>query len=94
MEKKRIHPMVLEAQEDLKKGNLSRRGFLRLATLLGLSVSSARLLGFGSISKAEAAATANIVRGGRFKGGHAYRASGSSRTFFPGQPVTSLATRI
>lgn len=67
MEKKRIHPMVLEAQEDLKKGNLSRRGFLRLATLLGLSVSSAQLLGFGSISKAEAAATANIVRGGVLK---------------------------
>ncbi|MBN1667059.1 MAG: ABC transporter substrate-binding protein [Anaerolineales bacterium] len=44
MDKKRIHPLIPEAQEELKKGNLSRRDFLRLSTLLGASLASAQFL--------------------------------------------------
>jgi peptide/nickel transport system substrate-binding protein len=35
---KRIHPAVLDAASDLRKGKVSRREFLRFATLLGASV--------------------------------------------------------
>jgi peptide/nickel transport system substrate-binding protein len=41
---KGMHPAVPELQEALRKGNLSRREFLRYATLLGLSVSAASAL--------------------------------------------------
>jgi len=66
MDERRIHPLILEAKEDLKKGNMSRRSFLRLATLLGLSAGSAHLLGFGALPKARAASTP-ITRGGVLK---------------------------
>jgi len=39
-----MHPAVPELQESLRKGQISRREFLRFATLLGLSVSSATIL--------------------------------------------------
>lgn len=44
MEKKRIHPLIPEAQNELRKGNLSRRDFLRLSSLLGLSVATSQIL--------------------------------------------------
>jgi peptide/nickel transport system substrate-binding protein len=39
-----MHPAVPELQESLRNGKISRREFLRFATLLGLSVSSASIL--------------------------------------------------
>lgn len=41
---RRIHPGVVAAQEQLQHGRISRREFLRVATLLGASVSTASLL--------------------------------------------------
>jgi peptide/nickel transport system substrate-binding protein len=40
----RIHPVIAEAQEGLKTGRVSRREFIRTATLLGMSLSAAKLL--------------------------------------------------
>jgi peptide/nickel transport system substrate-binding protein len=50
----RIHPAVFKAQEQLAQGRISRREFLRLATLLGVSVSTAYALA-GCSSAAESA---------------------------------------
>ena len=36
-----VHPYIPEAYDKLREGKLSRRGFLRMATLLGLSASAA-----------------------------------------------------
>jgi peptide/nickel transport system substrate-binding protein len=44
MEEKKIHPIIPEAQEMLRKGQISRRDFLRVSTLLGLSLASAQFL--------------------------------------------------
>ncbi len=44
MEPKKIHPLIPEAQEELRKGNISRRDFLRFSTLLGMSLASAKYL--------------------------------------------------
>ena len=44
MEQKKIHPLIPEAQEQLRQGNITRRDFLRLSTLLGLSLGCAQLL--------------------------------------------------
>ncbi len=41
---KRTHPYVPEAQEMLRQGRMSRREFLRLATLLGVSLPAAQAL--------------------------------------------------
>jgi peptide/nickel transport system substrate-binding protein len=43
MEKK-IHPLVTEANQQLREGKITRRDFLRLSTLLGLTVASAEFL--------------------------------------------------
>ncbi|MBF0530977.1 MAG: ABC transporter substrate-binding protein, partial [Deltaproteobacteria bacterium] len=67
MNNDRVHPLILEAKENLQQGKMSRRSFLRLATLLGLSLSSAHLLAFGVAPKAQAATTEKIVRGGTLK---------------------------
>lgn len=40
----RLHPAVPEIQEQLRQGRISRREFLRLVTLLGVSASSAYVL--------------------------------------------------
>ena len=90
MEEKRIHPMILEAREEVRKGNMTRRGFLRLATLLGLSLSSAELFAFGSVRKARAASSANIVRGGVMKAATRIE-RGPSRPFFADQRDPTLA---
>ena len=42
--KDRFHPGVYQAQDQLKKGRMSRREFLRLATLLGVSLPAAQVL--------------------------------------------------
>ena len=39
-----LHPWVPELQDQLRKGQISRREFLRYATLLGVSVSGATVL--------------------------------------------------
>lgn len=41
---KRIHPLVFEAQDQLASGRISRRDFMRYATLLGTSVATASVL--------------------------------------------------
>ena len=69
-----MHPAVPELQESLRKGKISRREFLRFATLLGLSVSSASILAncapAGAPTQAPApvateAPKAAITRGGK-----------------------------
>jgi peptide/nickel transport system substrate-binding protein len=42
--KQRIHPAVLDAASDLRKGKVNRREFLRFATLLGVSLPAAYAL--------------------------------------------------
>ncbi|MEW5867808.1 MAG: ABC transporter substrate-binding protein [Chloroflexota bacterium] len=44
MKPNKMHPLIPEAQEMLRKGQISRRDFLRFSTLLGLSLTSARFL--------------------------------------------------
>ena len=44
MKPEKIHPLVSEAQEQLRKGLISRRDFLRVAALLGTTVASASVL--------------------------------------------------
>lgn len=41
---RRIHPAVLDAASDMRKGKVNRRDFLRFATLLGVSVPAAYAL--------------------------------------------------
>jgi len=55
MEKK-IHPLVTEANQQLREGKITRRDFLRLSTLLGLTLASAEFL--AACGPAEEAATA------------------------------------
>jgi len=44
MSTEKIHPLVFEAREMLREGSMTRRDFLRLATLLGVSVAGANAL--------------------------------------------------
>ncbi len=44
MQPQKIHPLIVQANEQLHKGTISRRDFLRLSTLLGMSLASAKLL--------------------------------------------------
>lgn len=44
MEQKKVHPLIPEAQEMLRKNQISRREFLRLSTLLGMSLAGAKFL--------------------------------------------------
>jgi peptide/nickel transport system substrate-binding protein len=44
METKKLHPLIPGLHEELSKGRISRREFLRFSTLLGLSVASAEIL--------------------------------------------------
>ncbi len=65
----RIHPAALEGQEQLRQGRISRREFLRLATLVGLSLPAARVL--AACTPAAATGTAGpsgaIKRGGTLR---------------------------
>ena len=44
MEENKIHPLVNEAQDQLRKGIISRRDFLKFSTLVGVSLSAAKFL--------------------------------------------------
>ena len=77
---KRIHPAVLDAASDARKGSMNRREFLRFATLLGASVPAAYALAGcapapggggnagGDTSAAPAPAAGGIKRGGTWTG--------------------------
>lgn len=54
----RIHPYVPEMQEQLRQGRISRREFLRVATLLGVSVPMANFLAACGAATPPAAPTA------------------------------------
>ena len=71
----RIHPAVLDAASDLRKGKVNRREFLRLATLLGTSATMAYAMagcappagapaGDSAAAPAAAPAVGGIKRGG------------------------------
>jgi peptide/nickel transport system substrate-binding protein len=60
--KKEIHPAIPELKDQMDKGKLSRREFIRYSALLGLSVTSASQIA-GLVLPREAAA-AGIKRGG------------------------------
>jgi len=40
----KIHPLVTEAKEQLRNGNISRRDFLKFSTLVGMSLTAAKFL--------------------------------------------------
>jgi peptide/nickel transport system substrate-binding protein len=62
MEEKRIHPLINEAQNALAKGQISRRDFLKLSTLLGASLATANLLAAcGPTTPTETAVPATAV---------------------------------
>lgn len=61
-----IHPYIPKAMDSLKQGRISRREFLRLATLLGVSFATAQLLS-GCSPPSAATSTAGIKRGGKLK---------------------------
>ena len=60
-----IHPAIEELKHDLEKGKLSRRGFLRYATLLGMSVAAAGQM--AGLAWPRKAAAADVQRGGTLK---------------------------
>lgn len=68
-----VHPYIPELQDQYQKGKISRREFLQVATLLGLSVSTASVLAAcgpqapASIPVPTAAPKAAIKRGGALK---------------------------
>lgn len=66
--KQRIHPAVPEAQQALRRGRISRREFLHLATLLGVSLPVAKALA-GCAPAATPAPTAAPPTGGIKRGG-------------------------
>ncbi len=75
---RRIHPAVLDAASDLRKGKIDRRGFLRFATLLGASVPVAYALAgcapaaaptTGGAATTADTATAPAAPGGIVRGG-------------------------
>jgi peptide/nickel transport system substrate-binding protein len=65
MSTEKIHPLVHEAREMLRQGSITRRDFLRLATLLGVSVAGANALAACSpatpATPAPAATTAKVT---------------------------------
>jgi peptide/nickel transport system substrate-binding protein len=77
----RIHPLVLQATDKLRQGRITRREFLRYATLLGVSVGTAYALSAcapaaaptaptaGEAAPAAGAAPGAIVRGGVLRKG-------------------------
>lgn len=68
-----LHPAIFDLRSDMRRGKMSRREFLRLATLLGASTAAAGLLaGCDSIAAAPGPAkTTAIKRGGTMKIGSA-----------------------
>ncbi len=63
--KENMHPLIPKLKNEMEKGNLSRREFMRYATLLGLSASAAgSLIGMALPRKA---AAQKIRRGGKLR---------------------------
>ena len=58
-----VHPYIPELEEQYRNGKVTRREFLRMATLLGMSAASARMF-VGSAAAAPAVARRAIERGG------------------------------
>ena len=56
--KRNVHPYVPEMQELYREGRISRREFLRMATLLGVSVAGAKFMLDGPAALAAPAAAA------------------------------------
>ena len=74
VQRKQTHPAALDMQSDLRKGKISRREFLRVATLLGVSVTTASAMaGCGPLAIAPVPQNAaqespdSIKRGGTMK---------------------------
>jgi len=44
MEDNKIHPLVINASEQLRQGHISRRDFLKFSTLVGMSLTAAKFL--------------------------------------------------
>ncbi|MCB0225755.1 MAG: hypothetical protein KDI02_18845 [Anaerolineae bacterium] len=68
--REKMHPAVMDLQSDLLKGHLSRREFLRLATLLGASIAAANMLagcGSSQTGSAPTDSAAAVQRGGTLK---------------------------
>ena len=63
---KKLHPAILDMQSMLRRGKITRREFLRLATLLGTSATTAYFLAGCRPTEAENGRTA-IKRGGRIR---------------------------
>ena len=61
----KIHPAIFDLKEEMEEGRLTRRGFLRFATLLGMSAAAASTLAGIPFPRKVAAAT--IKRGGVLK---------------------------
>ncbi|RPI96975.1 MAG: ABC transporter substrate-binding protein, partial [Chloroflexi bacterium] len=59
-----VHPYIPELHEQYRNGRVTRREFLRMATLLGMSAAGAQLMADGSIAAAAAPARQAIKRGG------------------------------
>lgn len=56
MKNQKIHPLIVQANEELRKGTISRRDFLRLSTLLGMSLAGAKFLAACGPAETEAPA--------------------------------------
>ncbi len=80
---KRIHPAVLDAQSSLGKGRISRREFMRFATLLGASVTTATALaacGAPATPAAAPTAAADTAAGSAATAASAIKRGGTMRT--------------
>lgn len=65
MKSENIHPAIFELKEDMTNGKLSRREFLRFATLLGMSAAAASQL--ACLTWPRKAVAAQIRRGGTMR---------------------------
>ncbi|SDP77707.1 ABC transporter substrate-binding protein [Desulforhopalus singaporensis] len=63
--KEKLHPILIEMKKDLKNGAVSRREFLRYASLLGASAATVSTL--GGITFPESSVAATVKRGGVLK---------------------------
>ena len=64
-ERKRLHPAIPEMKDQMDKGKISRREFMRYGALLGLSVTAAGQI--AGLVLPRSAAAAGIKRGGVLK---------------------------
>ncbi len=72
MNKKRLHPIVPEMQSKLEKGRITRREFLRVSSLLGVSAATANFMASKALDEplvaaAKTLSAADIKRGGTYR---------------------------